>query len=332
MRALVMTRYGGEDVVAVRDVPEPAPGDGEVLVNVHAASVNPVDMKIHKGQFKPLMSLRMPAILGEDISGTVAKVGSAVTGFHEGDEVFACLSVKKMGAFAERAVVPASDLAHKPKRLSHEEAACIPLSSLTACQAYERAHLTSGQRVFIRAGSGGTGVVAIQIAKLLGAHVTTTTSTKNVEWVRALGADEVLDYTKDACVDVVSGCDVALETSAGDALLDSFRVVARGGHVVSIGDMPDAAFAKEWGLGVMMQWAFAFIARKATREAKRSGVSYIFFIMHPDGEKLSEIAGWVDDGKLTPKVDKTFPLANAHNALAHVSAGRTKGKVIITMR
>jgi len=327
-----MTRYGADDAVSVIDVAEPEPKDDEVLVDVHAASVNPVDMKIRNGAMKPVVSFRMPAVLGEDVSGTVAKVGKDVRGFAVGDEVFACLSLKKMGAFAERAVVPAADLAHKPKKLSHEEAACLPLASLTACQAYARSGVRADTRLFIRAGSGGTGVVAIQIAKILGAHVTTTTSTKNVEWVRALGADVVVDYTKERFVDVVKDRDVALETSAGDALLDSFRVVARGGHVVSIGDMPDAAFAKEWGLGVVMQWAFAFVGRKATRASKRTGVRYTFFIMHPDGEKLREIARWVDEGRLTPKIDKTFPLAEARDALAYVSAGRTKGKVIIKMR
>ncbi len=332
MRGLAMTRYGGEDAASVIDVAEPEPHEGEVLVDVHAASVNPVDMKVRNGAMKPVVSFRMPAVLGEDVSGVVAKVGAGVPGFEVGDEVFACLSLKKMGAFAERAVVPARDLAHKPKNLSHAEAACLPLASLTACQAYARANVGEGTKVFIRAASGGTGVVAIQIAKILGAHVTTSTSTKNLEWVKTLGADDVIDYTKENFLERVSNQDVALETSAGNALLDSFRVVKRGGWVVSIGDMPDAAFAKEWGLGTFMQWAFSFVGRKATRESKKTGVRYVFFIMSPDGAKLREIPARAEAGKLVPKVDRTFPLEDAHAALAYVSAGRTKGKAIITMR
>jgi NADPH:quinone reductase-like Zn-dependent oxidoreductase len=330
MRAAMMTKYGGDDAVTVRETEEPRPGDGDVLVEVRAASVNPVDLKIRNGKMKPVVGYRFPQILGEDVSGVVVAVGNGVTDVTVGDEVMGCLPLSKMGAFAERVALPAGDVAPKPKHMTHEEAACLPLVAMTACQAFDRAGLTAGQRVFVRVGSGGSGVAAIQVAKALGAEVTTTAGTRNLEWVRALVADRVVDYQKEG-LEGLGDFDVVLENSPTPTMLESFRLARTGGQVISIADLPDAAFAKEWGLNVFFHWAFAFVGRKATREAKRRGVHYTFFIMRPNGTQLRQVARWAEERKLRGVIDTTFPLARTRDALAHVAGGRTKGKVIITM-
>lgn len=328
MRAGVLHRYGNEDAVALSDLAEPVPGHGEVLVEVHAASVNPVDLKIRAGQMRLVQPHKPSCVLGEDLTGKVVKLGPGTTRFEVGDAVWGYTVLARMGAFAEYAAVPEKDLALKPTTLGFAEAASLPLVSTTR-RAFEIAGLRAGQRVFIRAGSGGIGVAGIQIAKAMGAHVSTTTSAKNLDWVRALGADEVIDYRDGLFEDRVKDYDVALETSTAAELLRSFAVVKRGGWVVSIGDLPDARYAREIGKSALMRLAFSIVGRKATAAARRTGVHDHFFVVEPDGERLAEL---VVAGKLQPRIDRVYPLKQAKDALAHVAAGRTRGKVVIELR
>jgi NADPH:quinone reductase-like Zn-dependent oxidoreductase len=332
MRAAILTRYGGDDAITVSDFPEPTLQAGEVLVEVHAASVNPIDIKIRDGKMKMIYGHKPPRVLGEDIAGKVVRLGPGASKLKEGDEVWASTGLVRMGAFAEYTAVPESDLSLKPKRASFAEAAALPLVALTARQAFDIAGVGAGSRVFVRAGSGGIGVAAIQLGKAIGAHVATTTSAGNLEWVRALGADEVLDYRGAPFEQTLSGYDLALETSTEKEMLRSFAVVREGGYLISIGDVPDARYAREAGLNVFLRLVCSIIGRKATRAAARSGKHYRFFIMKPNGEQLAGIAALVDAGKIQPQVERTFPLADAQAALAHVARGRTRGKIVIQIR
>jgi NADPH:quinone reductase-like Zn-dependent oxidoreductase len=332
MRAAVLTHYGADDAVQVSDFPEPALAANELLVEVHAASVNPIDVKIRNGSMKMIYGHKPPRVLGEDLAGKVVKLGPGVSRFKEGDEVWASTGLVRMGAFAEYAAVPESDLALKPKSASFTDAASLPLVALTARQAFDIAGVGAESRIFVRAGSGGIGVAAIQLGKAIGAYVATTTSAGNLEWVRALGADEVLDYRGAPFEQTLTEYDLALETSMEKEMLRSFSVLRKGGYLVSIGDAPDARYAREARLNLVIRLACAFFGRNAVRAAKRSGKHYRFFIMKPNGEQLEAMAALVDAGKMKPHVERTFPLADARAALAHVASGRTRGKVVIQVR
>ena len=235
MKALTFKRYGRSPGIGFADVPRPTLKDDELLVEVHAASVNPVDNMIVAGTFKPILHFQLPATLGSDLAGVVVEVGSRVTRFKPGDAVFANIFDRGTGAIAEFAVVPESLAALKPANLDFVEAASIPMVGLTSWQALkERANLRAGQKVFIPAGSGGVGTFAIQLAKHLGAKVGTTTSTGNVELVRSLGADEVVDYRKQEFETVLSGYDAVLGTLKGDAVEKSIAILKPGGTIVSL--------------------------------------------------------------------------------------------------
>jgi NADPH:quinone reductase-like Zn-dependent oxidoreductase len=329
MKALVAERYGGPDVLAVVERPEPEVGPRDVLIAVKAASLNPLDFKIRDGKVKIVLPLKPPIALGCDVAGVVERVGASVTRFRAGDEVFARLEKGRMGGLAERAVAIEDVVAAKPAKASFEEAASIPLAGLTALQALrEAAALTSGQRVLIQAGAGGVGSLAIQIAKILGLHVTTTTSTKNVEFVQQLGADAVVDYTKHE--PLPTGLDGAFDTLGGDAELASIAAVKPGGTVVGIGGMPDAAFARTH-LPVFARPVIWLATGKRRRATARAGARFVYLFMRPDGAQLAELGGWIDAGRLRPVLHRTYPLAEAREAFAELERGRARGKIVVTI-
>src|SRR6266513_2608483 len=240
MKALVLKRYGGLDQVAFADIARPALKPGEILVQVHAAGLNPIDCAIPKGTFKPILRFRLPATLGSDLAGVVVEVGSRVTRFKPGDAVFASIFDLGTGALAEFALVPENAGALKPADLDFVQAASIPMVGLTSWQALkERAHLKPGQKVFIPAGAGGIGTFAIQLAKYLGAKVGTTTSTGNVDLVQSLGADEVIDYTKQEFEEVLRDYDAVLGTLRGDSLEKSLLILKPKSIAVSLVGPPD---------------------------------------------------------------------------------------------
>jgi NADPH:quinone reductase-like Zn-dependent oxidoreductase len=333
MKALVFNRYGGPDHITFADTSRPVPKPDEILVQVHDAGLNPIDYMIPKGMFKPILRFQLPATLGSDLAGIVIETGSRVTRFKPGDAVFASTFDLGTGALAEFALVPESAAAFKPPNLDFVQAASIPMVGLTSWQALkERAHLKPGQKVFIPAGSGGIGTFAIQLAKYLGAKVGTTTSTGNMDLVRSLGADEVVDYKKQEFEDVLRDYDAVLGTVRGDALEKSLRILKRKSTVISLIGPPDAAFARARGMNFFMVFLFGLLSRKIVRHARKRGIAYSFLFVHPDGGQLAQIGELLKGGRIRPVIDKVFPFEQAKEALAYLEQGRAKGKVVVQMK
>jgi NADPH:quinone reductase-like Zn-dependent oxidoreductase len=330
MKAYLVKKY--KRPIQAGDAPEPRVGDHDVLVDISAAGLNLLDAKVRDGEFKLFLPYKAPFVLGHDVAGVVSRVGPAVTRFTAGDEVYARPRDRRIGTFAERIAVHEEDLAIKPASLSMAEAASVPLVALTAWQALvERANVQRGQKVLIQAGSGGVGTYAIQLAKHLGATVATTTGTSNVEWVRDLGADVVIDYRKQDFERVVHDYDVVLDSQGGDTLTKSLTVLKPGGIAIGIAGPPDPDFARKQGLRLPLRLAMALLSFKTRRAARRQGVRYSFLFMHASSAQLGEITKLIDSGVLRPIVDRTYPFDQAAQALAHVEGGRSKGKVVITM-
>ena len=333
MKALVFKHYGGADQIAFADIPRPRPGPDEILVRVHAAGLNPIDCMVPKGAFKPILRFQLPATLGSDLAGVVMEVGNRVTRFKPGDAVFASIFDLGTGALAEFALVPENAGALKPADLDFVQAASIPMVGLTSWQALkERAHLKPGQKVFIPAGAGGIGTFAIQLAKYLGAKVGTTTSTGNVELVRSLGADEVIDYKKQEFEGVLRDYDAVLGTVRGDALEKSLRILRPKSTVVSLIGPPDAAFARARCMNFVMVFVFGLMSRKIIRAANKRGVEYSFLFVHPDGRQLAEIGEVLGTGRIRPVIDRVFPFEQAKDALAYLEKSRAKGKVVVKLK
>jgi NADPH:quinone reductase-like Zn-dependent oxidoreductase len=332
MKAFVVERYGG--AVRAGVVADPRVGDDDVLVRIHAASVNPLDLKIRDGQLKVVLPYRVPFVLGNDLAGTVVAVGARVTRFSVGDEVYARPDKNRIGTFAELIAVHQDDVATKPAMLTMEEAASIPLVGLTSWQALvERANLRPGQRVLIQAGSGGVGTIAIQLAKHLGAHVATTTSAANIELAKSLGADVVIDYKKQAFETVLHDYDFVLDTVGGDTLDRSLRVLKPGGKVISVAGPPDPAFAREIGANPVIRLVMAVLSFRIRRHARRRHVAYSFLFMRAGGDQLRDITKLIETRTIWPVIDSVFDFDSTHEALAHVEQRRTKaGKVVIRMR
>jgi NADPH:quinone reductase-like Zn-dependent oxidoreductase len=330
MKAYLVNTY--KSPMQAGEAAEPLVDDRDVLVAIHAAGVNMLDAKIRNGEFKLFLPYKTPFILGHDLAGVVTRVGPAVTRFSVGDEVYGRPRDGRVGTFAERIAVHEDDLAIKPASLSMAEAASVPLVALTAWQALvERANLQPGQNVLIHAGSGGVGTYAIQLAKHLGATVATTTGTTNVEWVRELGADIVIDYRTQDFETLVHDYDVVLDSQGADTLAKSLRVLKPGGIAIGIAGPPDPDFARQQGLRLPLRLAMALLSLKTRRVARRRGVRYSFLFMRASGTQLGEITKLIDSGVLRPIVDRTYPFDEAPHALAHVERGRAKGKVVITM-
>ena len=333
MKAFLVDRYQRNSALRLGEVSEPEVGDNDVLVAIHATSLNPLDAKIRDGEFKLILPYRLPLILGNDVAGVVIRVGSKVRGFKSGDEVYARPNQRRIGTFAEFIAMDEADVALKPGNLSMEEAASIPLAGLTAWQALvERAKLKKGQKVLIHAGSGGVGTLAIQLAKHIGATVAATTSTVNVDLVRSLGADVVIDYKKQDFAEVLDGYDVVLNSLGKDTLEKSLKVLKPGGKLISISGPPDGAFAKESGFNWVLQQIMHLLSFGIRRKAKRHGVSYSFVLMRANGEQLGKITSLIESGAIGSVVDRTFPFLATNEAMDYLATGRAKGKVVISVR
>jgi 2-desacetyl-2-hydroxyethyl bacteriochlorophyllide A dehydrogenase len=333
MKAFAISRYGKANSVEAVELPEPELGDGDVLVQIHAASVNPLDLKIRNGELKPLLPYKLPLVLGNDLAGVVIKAGANVHRFKPGDEVYAKPDKERIGTFAELIAISENDVAKKPYALDMEQAASIPLVGLTAWQALvEKAKLQPGQKVLIHAGSGGLGTIAIQLAKHLGATVATTTSTANVEWVKRLGADVVIDYRSNDFETLLHDYDVVIDTQGGQTLEKSLRVLKPGGKVISVAGPPEPDFGKEFGANWFLIQAMRVLSLKIRRRAKRRRVTYSFLFMRASGDQLREIGSLIDSGAIRPVVDRVFPFQSTTEALAYVEKGRAKGKVVVKIR
>jgi len=333
MKAFLVDRYGKKETGRIGDAPQPPLRDDDVLIRVHAASVNALDTKIRTGAFKLILPYRLPLILGNDMAGTVVSVGAGVHHFNPGDEVYARPDDDRIGTFAEFIAVNAASVALKPGNLTMVEAASLPLVALTAWQALvETAQLKAGQKVFIQAGSGGVGTVAIQLAKHLGAFVATTTSTANVAWVKDLGADVVIDYKQQDFATELRDYDVVLNSLGKDELTRSLQILRPGGHLISISGPPTPAFASARALAWPLKQVMRLLSHGIRSKAKQKGVTYTFVFMRASGQQLSEITSLVEAGAIRPVIDRVFPFQQTQGALAHVESGRAKGKVVVEMR
>jgi NADPH:quinone reductase-like Zn-dependent oxidoreductase len=333
MKALTFKRYGKAPEIGFAEVSRPALKPDELLVQVHAAGLNPIDNVIPTGIFKPVLRFQLPATLGSDLAGVVTEVGSRVTRFKPGDAVFASIFDLGTGSIAEFAVVPESAAALKPANLDFVQAASIPMVGLTSWQALkQRAKLRAGQKVFIPAGSGGIGTFAIQLAKHLGAKAGTTTSTGNVELVRSLGADEVVDYKKEEFEGVLRGYDAVLGTVRGDAIEKSIGILKPGSTIVSLIGPLDAAFARARRLNLFLTFVFGLMSRKIMRLARKGEVTYSFLFVRPDGDQLTAIGELLKAERIKPVIDKVFPFEQAKDALAYLAQGRSKGKVVVKIK
>ena len=333
MKAFIVDRYGKKGSRRMGEMPDPQLQEDDVLVQVHAAGVNPLDSKIAHGEFKLILPYRLPLILGNDFAGVVVRVGSRVRRFEPGDEVYARPDADRIGAFAQFIAIREDSLAIKPKDLTMEEAASIPLVGLTAWQALiEKANLKQGQKVLIHAGSGGVGTFAIQLAKHVGAIVATTTSAANLDWVKGLGADIVIDYTKDDFTTILRDYDVVLNSLGGDVLEKSLQVLGPGGKLISISGPPDPDFARELGSPWILRQVMRLLSYRIRKKAKRYGVSYSFLFMKASGDQLREIGRLIDSRVIRAVVDRVFPFESTDEALAYVESGRAKGKVVVKVR
>lgn len=314
-------------------MPDPELREDEVLVQVHAAGVNLLDSKIRNGEFKLILPYRPPFILGHDVAGVVARVGPRVRQFKPGDEVYARPDDFRIGTFAEYIAVKEDSLAIKPKKLTMGEAASIPLVGLTAWQALiEKADLKKGQKVFIQAGSGGVGTFAIQLAKHVGATVATTTSAANVDLVKSLGADVVIDYRKDDFEDLLRDYDVVLNSQDQKTLEKSLRVLKDGGKLISISGPPDPEFGDEIKSPWFMKLIMRLLSSGIRRKARRRNVRFSFLFMKASGRQLREITRLIDSGAIRPVVDRIFPFESTNEAMAYVEKGRARGKVVVKVR
>ena len=329
MRAFVVTHYGPDGLEAA-DVPTPVVGPRDVLINIRAASINPLDKMVRNGEFKQLIKYKRPFILGHDLAGVITQVGSGGRGFEVGDEVYARPRDLRIGSFAEQIAVHADDVALKPTSLSFEEAAAVPLVALAAWQALvEVAAVQPGQKVLVHAGAGGLGSTVIQVAKHLGAHVATTAHTNDVDKARALGADEVIDFTQQDFADVLSGYDVVLDSLGPASLEKSLTVLERGGLAISVVGPPDPGFATQLGQPLLKP-VMAVLSHKIRRLARKLGVRYSFFFMRASGAQLTTLRALYDSGTLRPVLDRAFPFDRTLDAMAYVEQGKANGKIVVT--
>jgi NADPH:quinone reductase-like Zn-dependent oxidoreductase len=333
MKAYVVERYG-KDSVRAADVPEPQVGARDVLVRVSAVSINPLDKMVRNGEFKQLLKYKPPFVLGHDVAGVVTGLGANVRDFKVGDEVHARPRDLRIGTFAEFIAIDQDDVAPKPRSLTLHEAAAVPLVALAAWQILiDRAQVKPGQKVLIHAGAGGLGSTVIQLAKHLGATVATTTNTDTVELVRSLGADDVLDYTKEDFSTVLSDYDLVLDSLGGKNLEKSLTVLKPGGLAIGVAGPPDAGFAKQVGAPSFMGLVMNALSRKVRKQANALGVRYQFFFMQASGSQLRELGALYDSGQLRPLIDRTFEFDQMLEAMAYVEQGRTKaGKVIVSVQ
>lgn len=333
MRAYVLKRYGGPDGSELMDVPAPVPGARDILVATRAAGLNPVDFKFRQGKLRAILRPRLPFVLGNELAGEVIAVGSNVTRFRAGDRIFARVAKDRAGAFAEQACVDENYAALMPPNLDFVAAAAVPLAALTALQALrDELHVKPGDKVFISGGAGGVGTFAIQIAKWLGAHVTTTASKRGEALVRSLGCDEVVDYTTQDIASVESKFDAGFDLIGGQTLDQMFGIMKPNATVVSVAALPEPQTAlRDLGGSAMLAALFWIVSYGIRARARRAGVRYRYLFMHPSGDDLTLLAGLIEQQKLKIIVDRTYPFAQIADALGYVESGRAKGKVVVTM-
>jgi len=306
MKAVRIHEFGGPEVLSIDEIPVPQPAPDEVLIKVHATSVNPVDWKIREGQRKVKFPGKLPLTLGWDVSGTIEALGEKVSAFKKGDEVYGRPDPTKNGAYAEYIVVKANIISIKPTSIGHTEAAAVPLAGLTAWQAlFDHGLLKAGQKVLIHAAAGGVGTYAVQFAKWKGAYVIGTASSANIDFLKRLGADEVIDYKMEDFETALSDVDLVLDTIGGETQLKSLTILKAGGRVITT-LMPEFA-----------------------AEAKAKNVHLTGFMAQSIPDQLTEIATLIDSGKVKPVIEKVLPFTSARQAQTESEQGHTRGKIVL---
>jgi NADPH:quinone reductase-like Zn-dependent oxidoreductase len=327
MKALQIVRYGDiKDSLAFNEVSKPATKANDVLIEVKAAAINPIDKSIILGNLQGMLPIPFPSTSAYDVSGIVVEKGGEVTNFEIGDLVYSRVPQEQMGTLAEYVVVTGTAVSKKPGNISFEEAASLPLAGLTALQSLEYAGIKENVKVLIHAGSGGVGSFAIQYAKAKGAYVYTTTSTDNVEWVKALGADRVIDYKKEDYKTIVKDADIVFDTLGQNYSSEAFQVVKQGGKVVSVVGPLDEESAKMFGM------ADYKLPEEVATLSREKEASYKFIFMHPNGAHLNEIKSLVEDEKIKPIIDKVYPFSESVEAFTHLASGRAKGKIVVRIK
>jgi len=332
MKAMIIRKYGRAPL-ELAEMSVPSVGEKDVLVEIVAASINPVDFKIRDGKVRMLLKYEMPLIMGNDFSGIVTQVGNGVKKFKVGDEVYGRASKHRIGTFAEYLAIDEDAIAFKPTNISFEEAASIPLVGLTSYQAlHDILQLTRGQKVLIQAGAGGIGTFAIQLAKAMGVCVATTTSQAGYDLVKSLGADQIIDYKHEQFDEILHDYDGVYDTIGGETLERAFKIVKPGGHVVTISGLPNARFGKAYGSGFIKTNLFRMATRNITKLEKQYRAKYHFLFMKASGEQLAIITELIESGKIKPIIDRIYPLVEAQEALNYSETGRAKGKVILKVK
>lgn len=334
MKAYIVKKYSKKDKLQLTDWAEPTVNENDVLVQVHSAGVNLLDSLIRNGEFKLFLPYKPPFVNGHDVAGIVKKIGSKVSNFKVGDEVYSRVSDYRIGTFAEYISIDEKDVSLKPTNISMEEASSIPLVGLTAWQAFvEIGKIKSGQKVFIQAGSGGVGTFAIQLAKHLGAFVATTTSTKNIDLVKSLGADLIIDYKTEDFETKLKDYDLVLHSNRDTKILDkSLRILKSGGKLISLVGPPTPEFAAQIGLPWYLKLVTKLISSRAKKNAKKLNTSFVFLFMRSEGKQLSQIAKLIEAGVIKPVIDKVFPFEQINEAMSYVETGRSKGKVVVKVK
>lgn len=331
MRAWAIQEYGGPVKLHLMDLPTPEVGSNDVLIGIKAASINPLDWKLREGMLKRIRKTEFPLILGNDCSGVVLKVGAGVRNFQEGDEVFTRVPKDRIGTLAEEIAVDADAVAHKPTTLSFTEAAGVPLVALTAWQVLnDFVELKEGRRVFIQAGAGGVGSIALQLARRTGAEVVTTASAPKHELVKELGAHRAIDYRNERFEEQVFECDLIFDTIGGETLERSVQCLKKGGVLVSVSGPLDPQTAEYLGLNWLLRRAVRAMSWSIRRAARKKGGQYRFLFMRPDGEQLQNIGDLIDAGELKVVVDKVFAFQEAPEAFAYAEEGHSTGKVVVS--
>jgi NADPH:quinone reductase-like Zn-dependent oxidoreductase len=327
MKALQLVKYGEiKDSLAFNQVGKPIVQANDILIEVQAAAINPIDKSIVLGNLQSVIPVPVPSTLAYDVSGIVIEKGSDVSNFEIGDLVYARVPQQQMGTIAEFVAVTSDAVSKKPGNISFEEAAGIPLAGLTALQALEYAGIKENDKVLIHAGSGGVGSLAIQYAKAKGAYVYTTTSTENVKWVKELGADRVIDYKTEDYKTIVKEADIVLDTLGGNYSSEALEVIKQGGKVVSIAGPLDAASAKMFG---MVDYK---LPEQLAQLINAKNADYKFIFMHPNGAQLSEIKSMIEDELIKPIIDKVYTYDESIEAFLHLATGRAKGKIVIKVK
>lgn len=333
MKAYRIHRYGGPECATLDDAPEPQPRPNDLLVEVSGVSLNPVDYKTRLGAVRVLFRPKLPAAFGNDLSGEVIAIGSAVSQFKVGDRIIACSRITEMGSFAEIARIDERCASLAPTTIDLPTASALPLAGQTAQQVLrDLLHVRPGMHVLITAGAGGVGCFAIQLAKLMGAEVTTTASSRGEAMVRVMGADHVIDYTNTNLASVGRKFDAVFDLAGGETLEACFKVARPGATVVSIAGLPTpSTVSRELGMGAGLKALFWLASFGLRRKAAANGVSYHYYFLHPRSADLSELVALVDAGTLKIVVDKSFAFENIAEAMAHLEAGHAKGKVVVSL-